>query len=106
MGYFSLVAISNLLTQSGQPTSEADVVNLAIEKQLATTTGESKDLGGTTRVNQIQILKEFGIDAKLSTNNQYNPDAIAQYVLSGRGVLVAKLMQDNYGEMRIRIMEP
>ena len=88
-GTCALTSVANLLTQSGKPTTEGDVVRRAIDNQWAVTDPNLKSWQrcGSNANEQLQLLKSYGLRADLLAG--YNETGIANLVRSGRGVIVA-----------------
>ena len=88
-GTCALTSIANLLTQTGTPTTEADVVRRAIDNQWAVTSPAATDYqrGGSNYVQQQALLKSYGIANNLLAG--YDEHAVANLVRSGRGVILA-----------------
>lgn len=102
-GTCALTSIANLMTQANMPTSEAQVVNLAIQNNWVVSSPTATDYqrGGSNYVQQRAILTSYGIANTLLAG--YNPEAIANLVQSGRGVIIGlnagKLWNDpNYND--------
>ena len=87
-GTCALTAIANLLTQAGKPTTESSVVTLAAHNNLTLNNPNlpAYELGGTTPLQQQAILTSYGIRNDLLTG--YNPQGIANLIMSGRGVIL------------------
>ncbi|VWD62836.1 calcium-binding protein [Burkholderia contaminans] len=88
-GTCALTSIANLLTQTGTPTTEGDVVRRAIDNQWAVTSPAATDYqrGGSNYVQQQALLKSYGIANNLLAG--YDEHAVANLVRSGRGVILA-----------------
>ena len=88
-GTCALTAIANLLTQADRPTTEANVVQLAIDNSWAVTnpTLPAYQRGGSNYVGQQAILNSYGVRNKLLAG--YNEQGVANLVRSGRGVIIA-----------------
>ncbi len=88
-GTCALTSIANLLTQAKLPTTEAEVVQLAIDKQWAETDPAvpSFQRGGSNYLQQQALLDSFGMSNRLLAG--YDEAAMANMVRSGRGVIVA-----------------
>lgn len=88
-GTCALTSIANLLTQTGTPTTEGDVVRRAIDNQWAVTTPAATDYqrGGSNYVQQQALLKSYGIANNLLAG--YDEHAVANLIRSGRGVILA-----------------
>lgn len=84
-----LTSIANLLTQANLPTSEAEVVQLAIDNRWAVTDPavSAYQRGGSNYVQQQALLGSYGLRNALL--DDYDENALANMVRSGRGVLVA-----------------
>ncbi|WP_407971934.1 calcium-binding protein [Burkholderia pyrrocinia] len=98
-GTCALTSIANLLTQTGTPTTEGDVVRRAIDNQWAVTSPAATDYqrGGSNYVQQQALLKSYGIANNLLAG--YDEHAVANLIRSGRGVILAlnsgRLWEDN-----------
>ncbi|MBN3815962.1 calcium-binding protein [Paraburkholderia sp. Se-20369] len=88
-GTCALTSIANLLTQTGTPTTEGDVVRRAIDNQWAVTSPAATDYqrGGSNYVQQQALLKSYGIANNLLAG--YDERAVANLIRSGRGVILA-----------------
>ncbi|WP_240462055.1 calcium-binding protein [Burkholderia sp. Nafp2/4-1b] len=88
-GTCALTSIANLLTQTGTPTTEGDVVRRAIDNQWAVTSPAATDYqrGGSNYVQQQALLKSYGIANNLLAG--YDEHAVANLIRSGRGVILA-----------------
>ncbi|MDP2834306.1 MAG: calcium-binding protein [Pseudomonadota bacterium] len=88
-GTCALTSIANLLTQADRPTTESQVVQLAIDRNWAVTDpGKTAyERGGSNHVQQQQILNSYGIRNDLLAG--YNEQAAANLIRSGRGVILA-----------------
>ncbi|MES2771957.1 MAG: calcium-binding protein, partial [Pseudomonadota bacterium] len=87
-GTCALTSIANLITQTVRPTSEAQIVNLAINNHWALTTQDTTNpyqLGGSNYLGQQAILDAEGIRNKLLAG--YNEQALANLIRGGRGVI-------------------
>ncbi len=87
-GTCSLTSIANLLTQSGRPTTESQVINLAISHNWALNDPKlpSWQLGGSSAADQQAILSSLGLRNQVVAG--YNESGIANLVRSGRGVIL------------------
>lgn len=87
-GTCAMTSIANLLTQAHTPTTEAEVVQLAINNNWAVTSAAATDYqrGGSNFQQQQHILNRYGIQNKLLSG--YNEQAIANLIRSGRGVIL------------------
>ncbi|MBN3781602.1 calcium-binding protein [Burkholderia sp. Ac-20345] len=88
-GTCALTSIANLLTQTGTPTTEGEVVRRAIDNQWAVTSPTATDYqrGGSNYVQQQALLKSYGIANSLLAG--YDEQAVANLIRSGRGVILA-----------------
>jgi len=88
-GTCALTSIANLLTQAQRPTTEAQVVQIAINNSWAVTdqAKPAYQRGGSSYTDQQKILDNYGIRNDLL--NGYNEHGIANLVRSGRGVILA-----------------
>ena len=87
-GTCALTSIANLLVQAQTPTTEAEVVQLAIDNRWAVTDAEvsAYQRGGSNYLQQQQILDSYGLrNALLAGYNEY---VVANMLRSGRGVLI------------------
>jgi len=89
LGTCALTSIANLITQTGRPTSESQVVNLAIQNNWAVNDPSLShyQLGGSSVSQQRAILDEYGIRNDVVIG--YNESGIANLVRSGRGVILS-----------------
>ena len=88
-GTCGLVAIANVVTQSGTSLGEGDVVFRAIANQWATL-GDAVPAhvrGATTWSEQRNLLDSYGVANYLL--HGFNAHAIANFIRSGRGVILA-----------------
>ncbi len=86
-GTCGLVSCEDVLKQFGVQTSEAEVVQHAIEHGLCCTGGdEASEMGGTTMRDQAQILTDFGVPASEASGRSL--DDLALTIESGRGVII------------------
>ncbi|MDD5384419.1 MAG: calcium-binding protein [Gallionella sp.] len=87
-GTCALTAIANLLTQSDRPTTEANVVQVAIDNNWAVTNPSLPPYqrGGSNYVGQQAILDSYGVRNSLLAG--YNEQGVANLVRSGRGVII------------------
>ncbi|WP_305729842.1 calcium-binding protein [Burkholderia ubonensis] len=88
-GTCALTSIANLLTQTGAPTTEGEVVRRAIDNQWAVTNPAVTDYqrGGSNFAQQQALLNSYGIANNLLAG--YDEHAIANLIRSGRGVILA-----------------
>ncbi|MDD2776613.1 MAG: hypothetical protein PHU06_11715 [Gallionella sp.] len=88
-GTCALTAIANLLTQSDRPTTEADVVQVAINNSWAVTNPSlpAYQRGGSNYLGQQAILDSYGVRNNLLAG--YNEQGVANLIRSGRGVIIA-----------------
>ncbi|WP_218567816.1 calcium-binding protein [Pseudomonas cavernicola] len=88
-GTCALTAIANLLTQADRPTTEAEVVQVAIDNNWAVTSPDKPayERGGSNFVQQRAILDSYGIRNELLSG--YNEQGVANLIRSGRGVILA-----------------
>jgi len=88
-GTCALTSIANLLTQADRPTSEGDVLKVAIDNKWTVTDPALPDYkrGGSNYVQQQALLTSYGIRNDLITG--YNETGTANLVRSGRGVMQA-----------------
>jgi Ca2+-binding RTX toxin-like protein len=98
-GTCALTSIANLLTQTGRPTTESQVVNLAINNNWAVNNPNlpAWQLGGSNVNDQRNILNSYNIRNDVIFG--YNETGLANLIRSGRGVILAvnagKLWGDN-----------
>jgi Ca2+-binding RTX toxin-like protein len=87
-GTCALTAIANLITQTGRPTSESQIINLAIQNNWALNNPSlpAWQLGGSNVTQQRAILDSYGIRNDVVMG--YNESGIANLVRSGRGVIL------------------
>ena len=86
-GTCGLVSCEDVLRQFGVETSEADVVQHALENGLCNHSGfDPGEMGGTTVCDQAQILTDFGVPA--SEAFAASLDELATHVEEGRGVII------------------
>ncbi|WP_271411782.1 calcium-binding protein [Pseudomonas sp. Q1-7] len=88
-GTCALTSIANLLTQADRPTTEGEVVKVAIDNNWAVIDPARPvyERGGSNFVQQQAILDRFGIRNELLAG--YNEQGVANLIRSGRGVIVA-----------------
>lgn len=88
-GTCALTSIANLLTQTGRPTSESQVVNLAINNNWAVNNPNlpPSQLGGSNVNGQRAILDHYGLRNDVIVG--YNENGLANLIRSGRGVIIA-----------------
>ena len=88
-GTCGLTSIANLITQSGVPTSEGDVVRRAIDNNWAATdpTLQPWQRGGSNYIGQQTLLDSYGVRNQLLAG--YNENGLANVLRTGRGVLLA-----------------
>jgi Ca2+-binding RTX toxin-like protein len=89
LGTCALTSIANLLTQAQRPTSEGEVVRVAIQNQWAVTdpARPAYERGGSDHLGQQAILDSYGMRNDLLAG--YNEEGVANLVRSGRGVMIA-----------------
>jgi len=91
-GTCGLVTIANMLTQSGRPTSESEVVKLAIKNNWALNETNNPEvtssyLGGTFLAEQRKILESYDVDNE--TLDGYKEARLAELVRAGHLVKVS-----------------
>jgi Ca2+-binding RTX toxin-like protein len=88
-GTCALTSIANLLTQTGRPTTESQVVNLAINNNWAVNNLNlpAAQLGGSNVNGQRAILDHYGLRNDVIVG--YNETGLANLIRSGRGVILA-----------------
>ncbi|MDH4609349.1 hypothetical protein E8F12_12435 [Pseudomonas sp. BN102] len=88
-GTCALTAIANLLTQSDRPTTEGEVVKLAIDNRwtVSDAARPAHERGGSNFAQQQAILDRYGIRNELLAG--YNEQGVANLIRSGRGVILA-----------------
>jgi hypothetical protein len=82
-GTCALTSVANLLTQSGKPTTEGDVVRRAIDNQWAVTDPSlpSWQRGGSNANEQLQLLTSYGLRADILAG--YNEPALPTWCVAG-----------------------
>ena len=85
----ALTSIANLLTQTGRPTTESQVVSLAISNNWTVNNPSlpSYILGGASVNDQRNILNSYGIRNDVVVG--YNESGLANLLRGGRGVILA-----------------
>ena len=87
-GTCALTSIANLLTQTDRPTSEGDVLQVAIDNRWLNPIAFTPSTRGGTRVEHQQaILNNYGLRNDLLSG--YSETATANLLRSGRGVIQA-----------------
>jgi Ca2+-binding RTX toxin-like protein len=88
-GTCALTSIANLITQTGTPTSEGEVVNTAIANNWAVNDPSlpASQLGGSNYLQQQTILNNYGIANDVIQG--YNETGIANLLRGGRGVMLS-----------------
>ena len=88
-GTCALTSIANLITQTGTPTSESEVVNTAIANNWAVNDPSlpASQLGGSNYLQQQAILNNYGIANDVIQG--YNETGIANLLQGGRGVMLS-----------------
>lgn len=88
-GTCGLTSIANVLTQMGRPTTESQVVRLAINNRWTVTDAAlpSHQLGGTRVDDQRRIMDSYGVANAVVAG--YNESGLANLVRGGRGVVLA-----------------
>ena len=88
-GTCALTSIANLITQTGAPTSEGEVVNTAIANNWAVNDPSlpASQLGGSNYLQQQTILNNYGIANDVIQG--YNETGIANLLRGGRGVILS-----------------
>ncbi|RUA04628.1 MAG: calcium-binding protein, partial [Gammaproteobacteria bacterium] len=88
-GTCALTSIANLITQTGKPTTEGEVVNLAIKNNWAVNNPSlpASQLGGSNYLQQQAILDNYGIDNDVIQG--YNETGIANLLRGGRGLILS-----------------
>ncbi|MET3431462.1 Ca2+-binding RTX toxin-like protein [Herbaspirillum seropedicae] len=82
------VCVANIAMLAGMTVSEKDVLQKAIEQKLCDTTSTSSALrGSTTALQQVALLKDFGISATVSDN--FDVASVAKSIKEGKGVIVS-----------------
>lgn len=89
LGTCALTSIANLLTQTGRPTTEAQVVRLAIDNNWAVNdlSLPEHQLGGSNVYDQQAILNSYGINNDVIQG--YNELGMAHLLRAGRGIILA-----------------
>ena len=97
-GTCALTAIANLITQTGRPTSESQIINLAIQNNWAVNNPSlpAWQLGGSNVSQQCAILDSYGIRNDVVMG--YNESGIASLVRSGRGVIIGVNAGELWGD--------
>lgn len=105
LGTCALTSIANLLTQTGQPTTESQVVNLAISNNWAVNNPDlpARQLGGSSVSGQQAILDSY--DIRNDVIYGYNETGLANLVRSGRGVILAVNAGSLWGDGEYRGMD-
>jgi Ca2+-binding RTX toxin-like protein len=88
-GTCAIASVANLIVQMGDNVSEQQVLNYAIQSNLTVTAQESNDAllrGGTTMVEQLQLLDHFGFGA--SSHIGFDLELVADKVRAGHGVIL------------------
>lgn len=98
LGTCALTSIANLLTQADRPTTEAEVVQVAIDNNWAVTDPNrpAYERGGSNYIDQQNILNSYGIRNDLLVG--FDEQAVANLIRSGRGVIVAVNAGKLWGE--------
>ncbi len=88
-GTCALTSIANLMTQAGRPTTESQVVQLAIRNNWAVNNPAlpAHQLGGSNVHDQQAILQSYNLRSDVIDG--YNEVGMAQLLRSGRGVILA-----------------
>uniref|UniRef100_UPI0034DE183A cadherin-like domain-containing protein n=1 Tax=Candidatus Thiodubiliella endoseptemdiera TaxID=2738886 RepID=UPI0034DE183A len=88
-GTCALTSIANLITQTGTPTTEGEVVNVAINNNWAINDPSlpASQLGGSNYLQQQAILNSYNIDNDVI--HGYNETGIANLLRGGRGVILS-----------------
>jgi len=89
LGTCALTSIANLLTQTGRPTTESQVVSLAINNNWAVNNPNlpAYQLGGSNVNDQRNILNSYQIRNDVIVG--YNENGLANLIRSGRGVIIS-----------------
>jgi Ca2+-binding RTX toxin-like protein len=89
LGTCALTAIANLLTQADRPTSEGEVLKVAIDNKwtVQDPTLSPHRRGGSNFLQQQAILASYGVRNDLISG--YNETGTANLLRSGRGVMQA-----------------
>ena len=88
-GTCALTSIANIITQTGTPTTEGEVVNTAINNDWAVNDPSlpASQLGGSNYLQQQAILNSYGIANDVI--HGYNETGIANLLRGGRGIVLA-----------------
>jgi hypothetical protein len=84
-GTCGLCSCEDVLKQCGQDVTENDMVKHASENGLCETNGPPEQCGGTTVLDQTQVLQDHGVAAHPEV---MNVDALADQVEQGKGIIV------------------
>ena len=97
-GTCALTSIANLITQTGRPTSESQIINLAIQNNWALNNPNlpAWQLGGSNVTQQQAILESYGIRNNVVMG--YNESGVASLVRSGRGVILGVNAGELWGD--------
>lgn len=97
-GTCALTSIANLLTQAGRPTTESQVVNLAINNNWAINDPSlpAYQLGGTNINDQRNLLYSYGLYNDVIMG--YNEPGLANLLRSGRGVILGVTASALWGD--------
>lgn len=85
-GTCGLVSCQDVLGQFGVDVTETDVVGYAIENGLCNSEGNEGDRGGTSVLQQAEILNDYGVPAHAETNGTL--ESLAANVEQGHGVIM------------------
>ncbi|WP_159076069.1 calcium-binding protein [Microvirgula aerodenitrificans] len=88
LGTCALTSIANLLTQAGRPTTESEVINLAISRDWAANDPDlpAYKLGGSSVAAQQAILNSYQVRNDVIYG--YSEIGAANLIRSGRGVII------------------
>jgi hypothetical protein len=93
-GDCGLVSCGDVLNQFGQQVSENDVVRFALENGYCQIVPGSPEMsGGTSLLDQVEVLKSFGVPAHLEIGGSL--EGVADRIADGHGVII----EVNAGEL-------
>ncbi|WP_459990409.1 calcium-binding protein [Methylosoma difficile] len=98
LGTCALTAISNIMVQAGKPSTEADIIQLAINNDWALSDPNlpAYERGGSTSADQQAILDSLGLRNDLLSG--YREQGLANLVMSGRAVILGVNAGKLWGE--------
>jgi hypothetical protein len=86
LGTCGLCSCQDVLCQFGITVSEADVVRHAVENGQCNISDDPAECGGTTAVNRLEILADYGVPAHLEMGGSL--EGLALDLEEGRGVII------------------